>query len=115
MTLLHFAGSLVLAQFLLFVPLAPADAAELAKPGEVPSQSNALPPGKAEPPPLASQPTPEGLTGAFALDTGAGPVLCVWGIFLTVKTIANRCQLPETSADAPIDDAIAAMDTFILA
>jgi hypothetical protein len=48
-------------------------------------------------------------------DKGAGAVLCSWSIYLSIQARTAACKLPRTETDDAIDDAIAAMDEFILA
>jgi hypothetical protein len=52
----------------------------------------------------------------FQTDTsGAGAVLCVWSIYLSVQAQTAACSLPRRPVDDAIDQAIAAIDDFILA
>jgi hypothetical protein len=47
--------------------------------------------------------------------TGAGAVLCVWTIFLSVQAQTAACALPRWPVDDAYDQAIVAIDEFILA
>src|ERR1700687_4614782 len=47
--------------------------------------------------------------------SGAGAVLCVWSIYLSVQAQTAPCALPRRPVDDAIDQAIVAMDDFILA
>jgi hypothetical protein len=47
--------------------------------------------------------------------SGAGAVLCVWSIYLSVQAKTAACALPRRSVDDAIDQAIVAIDDFILA
>lgn len=47
--------------------------------------------------------------------TGAGAVLCAWSIYLSVQTQVAACAMPRRPADDAIDQAIVAMDEFIIA
>src|SRR3954468_3572833 len=47
--------------------------------------------------------------------TGAGAVLCVWSIYLSVQTQVAAFALPRRPVDDAIDQAIVAMDDFIIA
>ncbi len=47
--------------------------------------------------------------------SGAGAVLCLWSIYLSVQAETAACALPRRPADDAIDQAIVAMDDFILA
>lgn len=51
----------------------------------------------------------------FEKDKGAGAVLCAWGIYLAVQAETATCGLARRPADEAIDEAIIAMDEFILA
>jgi hypothetical protein len=52
----------------------------------------------------------------FKEDTsGAGAVLCVWSIYLSVQAQTAACALPRRPVDDAIDQAIVAIDEFILA
>jgi hypothetical protein len=51
----------------------------------------------------------------FERDQGAGAVLCIWSIYLTVQTDTAACGWPRQPADDAIDEAIAVIDEFILA
>jgi hypothetical protein len=52
----------------------------------------------------------------FEKDTsGAGAVLCLWSIYLSVQAQTAACALPRRPVDDAIDQAIVAMDDFILA
>jgi len=46
--------------------------------------------------------------------SGKGAVLCVWSIYLSVQAKTSACGLPRRPADDAMDEAIAAMDEFIL-
>ena len=47
--------------------------------------------------------------------TGAGAVLCSWSLFLAVQAGTLACGLTRRPSDDAIDDAIVAIDDFILA
>jgi hypothetical protein len=47
--------------------------------------------------------------------SGAGAVLCVWSIYLSVQAKTAACALPRRPVDDAIDQAIVAIDDFILA
>ena len=47
--------------------------------------------------------------------TGAGAVLCIWLIHVTVQAWTAECGLPRSAADSALDESIAAMDEFIIA
>jgi hypothetical protein len=52
----------------------------------------------------------------FMEDTsGAGAVLCAWSIYLSVQAQTAACALPRKPTDDAIDQAIVAIDEFILA
>ncbi|MCP4381866.1 MAG: hypothetical protein GY798_10735 [Hyphomicrobiales bacterium] len=51
----------------------------------------------------------------FERDTNGGAVLCAWSIYLAVQTVTSACRLPPGPVDDAIDEAIVAMDDFILA
>jgi hypothetical protein len=51
----------------------------------------------------------------FERDTGAGAVLCLWSIYLSVQAETAACGLARRSVDDAIDEAIVAIDEFILA
>jgi hypothetical protein len=52
----------------------------------------------------------------FERDTsGAGAVLCVWSIYLSIQTQTAACGVPRKPVDDAIDQAIRAIDEFILA
>jgi hypothetical protein len=51
----------------------------------------------------------------FERDTGGGAVLCAWSIFLSVQSQTAACEMARTPADDAIDEAIIAIDEFILA
>ncbi len=52
----------------------------------------------------------------FETDTsGAGAVLCLWSIYLSVQAETAACALPRRPVDDAIDQAIVAMDDFIIA
>jgi hypothetical protein len=48
-------------------------------------------------------------------NTGAGAVLCAWGIYLSVQAETAACKLPRRPVDDAMDSAILAIDEFILA
>jgi hypothetical protein len=48
-------------------------------------------------------------------NTGAGAVLCVWGLYLSVQAETAACKLPRRPVDDAIDSAILAIDDFIIA
>ena len=95
---------------------AASQAAHLVMPGETSPESAA--PLRPKPTSPSDHPVPVPLPGAdptSAVDTGAGAVLCTWSIYLSVRTDADRCGLPATQSTIAIDEAIAAMDAFIIA
>jgi hypothetical protein len=47
--------------------------------------------------------------------SGAGAVLCLWSIYLSVQTQTAACALPRRPVDDAIDQAIVAIDEFVLA
>ena len=47
--------------------------------------------------------------------TGAGAVLCVWAIYLSVQAQTAACALSRRPVDDAYDEAIVAIDEFILA
>jgi hypothetical protein len=47
--------------------------------------------------------------------SGAGAVLCSWSIYLSIQTQTAACALPRRPVDDEIDQAIVAIDEFILA
>jgi hypothetical protein len=51
----------------------------------------------------------------FETDKQGGAVLCVWSVYLSVRTLAKACDLPKQPVDEAIDEAIAAIDEFIIA
>jgi hypothetical protein len=51
----------------------------------------------------------------FERDQGAGAVLCIWSIYLTIQTDTAACGWPRRPVDDAIDDSIGAIDEFILA
>jgi hypothetical protein len=51
----------------------------------------------------------------FERDTGAGAVLCLWSIYLSVQAETAACGLAREPVDDAIDEAIIAIDEFILA
>lgn len=66
----------------------------------------------AEPPPATARPSQ---SPAYEIDrSGKGGVLCVWGIYVTIEAVAERCALPDAPGTAAIREAIAEMDEFIL-
>ena len=52
----------------------------------------------------------------FEKDTsGAGAVLCLWSIYLSVQAQTAACALPRRPVDDAIDQAIDSIDDFIIA
>jgi hypothetical protein len=51
----------------------------------------------------------------FEADTGAGAVLCIWALYLTVQAETAACAMARLPVDDAIDEAIVAIDEFILA
>ncbi|WP_172131230.1 hypothetical protein [Bradyrhizobium aeschynomenes] len=52
----------------------------------------------------------------FEVDkSGGGAVLCAWSIYLSIQAQTAMCELPRRSTDDAIDEAIVAIDEFILA
>src|SRR3954447_13816833 len=52
----------------------------------------------------------------FERDTSsAGAVLCTWSIYLSIHNQTEACALPRRPADDAIDQAITAIDDFIVA
>lgn len=51
----------------------------------------------------------------FEHDKGAGAVLCIWSLYLTVQAETAACGLARRPVDDAIDAAIVAIDEFILA
>jgi len=47
--------------------------------------------------------------------SGAGAVLCVWSIYLSIQAQTAACALPRRPTDDAMDQAIVAIDEFILA
>src|SRR5258708_2715282 len=47
--------------------------------------------------------------------SGAGAVLCLWSIYLSVQAQTAACALPRRPVDDAIDQAIVAIDEFVLA
>jgi hypothetical protein len=47
--------------------------------------------------------------------SGAGAVLCLWSIYLSIRAQTAACALPRRPVDDAMDQAIGAMDDFILA
>ncbi|SRR6266852_5515278 len=47
--------------------------------------------------------------------SGAGAVLCFWSIYLSVQAQTAACALPRRPVDDAIDQAIVAVDEFVLA
>ena len=47
--------------------------------------------------------------------TGNGAVLCAWSVYLSVQAKTAACGLPRRPTDDAMDEAIAAIDEFILA
>lgn len=47
--------------------------------------------------------------------SGAGAVLCAWSIYLSVQAEAAACALPRRPVDDAMDQAVVAIDEFILA
>ena len=50
----------------------------------------------------------------FETDKNGGAVLCAWGIYLGVQAATAACHLERRPVDDAIDEAIQAMDEFIL-
>ena len=52
----------------------------------------------------------------FEVDkTGNGAVLCAWSIYLSIQAETAACGLPRRPVDDSMDEAIVAIDEFILA
>jgi hypothetical protein len=51
----------------------------------------------------------------FERDNGAGAVLCAWSVYLSVQVQTAACGLPRRPVDDAIDEAIVAIDEFIIA
>jgi len=51
----------------------------------------------------------------FERDNGAGAVLCAWSIYLSVQAETAACGLARRPVDDAIDEAIVAIDEFIMA
>lgn len=51
----------------------------------------------------------------FEADKGAGAVLCAWSIYLSVRTQTTACAVSREPVDDAIDEAITAIDGFIIA
>jgi hypothetical protein len=47
--------------------------------------------------------------------SGAGAVLCTWGLFLSIQAATAECRLERRPVDGAIDEAILAIDDFIVA
>src|SRR4051812_43080423 len=47
--------------------------------------------------------------------TGKGAVLCTWGFYIGMQAHSAACGLSRTPTDDAIDEAIGAMDDFIIA
>jgi hypothetical protein len=47
--------------------------------------------------------------------SGAGAVLCVWSVYLSIQAQTAACALPRRPTDDAMDQAIVAIDEFILA
>jgi hypothetical protein len=47
--------------------------------------------------------------------SGAGAVLCSWALYLSIQAQTAACALPRQPTDDAIDQAITAIDDFILA
>lgn len=47
--------------------------------------------------------------------SGAGAVLCVWSIYLSIQAKTATCALPRRPVDDAIDQLIVAIDEFIIA
>src|SRR5262245_35715880 len=51
----------------------------------------------------------------FEVDkSGKGAVLCIWAIYLSIQAQTAECGLARRPADDAVDQAIAAIDEFIL-
>ncbi|KWV59212.1 hypothetical protein AS156_31535 [Bradyrhizobium macuxiense] len=51
----------------------------------------------------------------FEVDkSGAGAVLCAWSLYLSIQAKTAACALPRRPTDEAIDQAIVAIDQFIL-
>jgi hypothetical protein len=51
----------------------------------------------------------------YEADHGGGAVLCVWAIELSIQAQTKACGLTRRPVDDAFDEAIAAMDEFIMA
>src|SRR5262245_36610123 len=51
----------------------------------------------------------------FETDKSGGAVLCVWSIYLSVRTQTTACAVSREPVDDAIDEAITAIDEFIIA
>ncbi|MBR0850271.1 hypothetical protein JQ543_21170 [Bradyrhizobium diazoefficiens] len=50
----------------------------------------------------------------FETDKGAGAVLCAWSMYLSVRTQTTACAVSRQPVDDAIDEAISAIDGFII-
>ena len=51
----------------------------------------------------------------FERDRGGGAVLCAWSLYLAFQAESAACKVPRQPIDDAIDEAIIAMDEFIIA
>jgi hypothetical protein len=51
----------------------------------------------------------------FEIDKGGGAVLCAWSIYLSLQAATTDCRLSRRPIDDAIDEAILAIDEFIMA
>ena len=51
----------------------------------------------------------------FETDKGGGAVLCAWSMYLSVRTQTTACAVSRQPVDDAIDEAITAIDGFIIA
>jgi hypothetical protein len=51
----------------------------------------------------------------FATDKGAGAVLCAWSVYLSVRRQTTACAFSRQPVDDTIEEAITAIDGFIIA
>ena len=51
----------------------------------------------------------------FETDKGGGAVLCAWSMYLSVRTQATACAISRQPVDDAIEEAITAIDGFIIA
>jgi hypothetical protein len=51
----------------------------------------------------------------FEADKGAGAVLCAWSVYLSVRTRTSACGISRQPVDDAIEEAITAIDAFIIA